>query len=147
MKNRIIEGKNVYVLITHKNFDKLPAYIQDDILFFSTNLISGSPKKSIKKMLHTVLKEEKLYVKYKNGQAFRIFTEEEMKNYKIERADSFALMSVELTEEMVKDFGKGKIEPHKDNLSVMCLNELYKLDKLDVSSCKFFDLNLSNVCY
>jgi hypothetical protein len=80
MKNRIIEGKNVYVLITHKNFDKLPAYIQDDILFFSTNLISGSPKKSIKKMLHTVLKEEKLYVKYKNGQAFRIFTEEEMKN-------------------------------------------------------------------
>jgi hypothetical protein len=78
---------------------------------------------------------------------FYVLTEEEMKNYKIERADSFALMSVELTEEMVKDFGKGKIEPHKDNLSVMCLNELYKLDKLDVSSCKFFDLNLSNVCY
>lgn len=79
MKNRIIEEKNVYVLVTHKNFYKLPSYVQDDILFASANFSLGS-KKSIKKILYKVLKEQKFYVKYKNGEVFRIFTEEQMKH-------------------------------------------------------------------
>jgi len=81
MKNRIIEGTNVYVLITYKNFNNLPAHIQDDILYFTAHLKNlSNQKKSIKKILNEVLKEKKFYVKYKDGEVFRTFTEEEMKN-------------------------------------------------------------------
>lgn len=71
---------------------------------------------------------------------FYILSDEEIKKYYFDHKSWEAVVAVKITDQMILEFGKGKIEEHKNNQKIRCIRNLERTDIFDISKAEFIEI-------